>query len=202
MNEDVELASKMSNPPVSARVDVTVAQTQGMGTGTQSVVVTQPQTHQPTVELPTVAQGTAELAISMQRSLSGSRQGTGYQILTHPSGPASVKHVVTAPPGTSGGHKVLVAPKPHATSGHSKQINFNVRVVNPKRKREYETYVLHNVGGVSSPDELRKEILKQFGSTTVSNKVDFSLGYIKSGSKVWIRTSSDVVQCFSVSAVG
>lgn len=94
--------------------------------------------------------------------------------------------------------QVPVTPKPIGhqspitSSGHGRQINFNVRVINPKQKSQYETYVLHDVGRVSTPDGLREELVKQFGKTIVSQKLDFSIGYMKSGSKVWIRGVSDM----------
>lgn len=101
---------------------------------------------------------------------------------------ASVKRPpVAMPQSKSVGHQPPITPPERG-----RQANFNVRVVNPSRKSQYETYVLHNVGHVSTPDCLREEILKQFGKTIVSQKLNFSIGYIKSGSKVWIRSKSDV----------
>lgn len=81
---------------------------------------------------------------------------------------------------------------PIASSRPARQINFNVRVINPNKKSQYETYVLHDVGRVATPDDLREELLKQFGRTIVSQKLDFSIGYIKTGNKVWIRGVSDI----------
>ena len=44
---------------------------------------------------------------------------------------------------------------------------------------------------------LKKEILKQFGSELVPGDLDFPTGYTKSGTKVWIRTDSDVADVWS-----
>ena len=57
-----------------------------------------------------------------------------------------------------------------------------------------ETYVLRSIGchKISTPTGLKEEILTQFGSDLVSNKLDFPVWYIKGGTKVRIRTESDV----------
>ena len=72
--------------------------------------------------------------------------------------------------------------------------NFKVRVTNPQRKKEYETYVLRDVtkSAVSTPTDLRKELYKQFGAGLISCALDFSVGYIKGNSKVTIRSAADV----------
>ncbi len=73
-------------------------------------------------------------------------------------------------------------------------VNLNVRVINPEKKSQYETYVLRNIGShsISTPMCLKKEILTQFGSDLVSHKLDFPVGYMKGGTKLSIRTASDV----------
>ena len=75
-----------------------------------------------------------------------------------------------------------------------KKVNFKVRVTNPLRKKEYETYVLRDVTkeAVSTPLDLRKELYKQFGAELVSSTLDFSVGYIKGNSKVTIHSPADV----------
>ena len=72
--------------------------------------------------------------------------------------------------------------------------NLNVRVINPHKKSECETCVLHNIGShnISTPDCLRREIWRQFGSEVVSPKLDFPIGYMKSGSKISIKSVSDI----------
>ena len=75
----------------------------------------------------------------------------------------------------------------------SKPMTLNVKVINPDKRSESQTFVLRSVSsGVSTPTQLKEEILKQFGSELVPDNLDFPVGYMKGGSKVWIRTASDV----------
>ena len=78
-------------------------------------------------------------------------------------------------------------------------VKLNVKVINPEKKSQSETYVLRNISchKISTPDGLKEEILTQFGSDMVSNKLDFPVGYMKGGTKVWIRTESDVQDVWS-----
>ena len=73
------------------------------------------------------------------------------------------------------------APLTQQRAEQPKKVNLKVRVTNPLRKKEYETYVLRDVThvAVSTPMDLRKEIYKQFGAELVSSTLDFSVGYIK-----------------------
>ena len=78
-------------------------------------------------------------------------------------------------------------------SSASKPINLNIKVINPDKKSESQTFVLRNItGAVSTPPQLREEILKQFGPELVPDDLDFPVGYTKGGNKVWIRTATDV----------
>ena len=73
-------------------------------------------------------------------------------------------------------------------SSASKPINLNIKVINPDKKSESQTFVLRNISGaVSTPPQLREEILKQFGPELVPDDLDFPVGYTKGGNKVWIR---------------
>lgn len=76
----------------------------------------------------------------------------------------------------------------------SRGINFNVRVINPNKKKEYETYILRNAtkAKVATPQLLQKELLYQFGNKIISSKQILSVGFMKSGSKVTIRSSADL----------
>ena len=73
-------------------------------------------------------------------------------------------------------------------------VKLNVRVIKPDKKSQFETYVLRDLvaNNISTPKHLKEEILKQFGSDIVSSKLEFPIGYIKNGCKVWIRTASDL----------
>ena len=44
-------------------------------------------------------------------------------------------------------------------------MNFNVKIINPLNKKEFETYVLRDVlkDCISTPTLLRKEFIQQFG---------------------------------------
>ena len=44
-------------------------------------------------------------------------------------------------------------------------------------------------GAVSTPPQLREEILKQFGPELVPDDLNFPVGYTKGGNKVWIKAN-------------
>ena len=69
--------------------------------------------------------------------------------------------------------------------------NLNFKVINPAKKSEYETYILKS-SQISTPMALKKEIFTQLGNEYVSSKLDFAVVYMKSGTKLWIRTGSDI----------
>ena len=85
---------------------------------------------------------------------------------------------------------------PHATRLDTlgiRAMNLNVKVINPSKKSQCQTFVLRNVSSnLSTPTDLKEEILQQFGSDLVPDDLDFPIGYTRSGTKVWIRTASDV----------
>ena len=64
-------------------------------------------------------------------------------------------------------------------------------MINPDKKSEFRTYVLRDVvrGKMNTPENLRKELKKQFGDKLI---LDFPVGYMKSGAKVSIRASADL----------
>ena len=49
------------------------------------------------------------------------------------------------------------------------KMNFNVKIINPLNKKEFETYVLRDVlkDRISTPTLLRKEFIQQFGESLV-----------------------------------
>ena len=77
---------------------------------------------------------------------------------------------------------------------NSLKSNLNVKIINPDKKRLCETYVLHNVSvdEITTPSQLKEVILAQFGGELVSSDLDFPVGYMRSGTKVWIRSTSDI----------
>ena len=89
--------------------------------------------------------------------------------------------------------RVSTSSKPSSSNPASKPVNLNIKVINPDKKSESQTFVLRNLSdSVSSPTQLRKEILKQFGPELVPEDLDFPVGYMRGGNKVWIRTATDV----------
>ena len=85
-----------------------------------------------------------------------------------------------------------------------KKFNVNTKIINPDKKSIYETYVLRMVGSsnISTPQQLRQQILKQFGEKLVSSKLDFPVGYMKAGSKVWICSDADITDVWSLISKG
>ena len=77
-----------------------------------------------------------------------------------------------------------------------KKYNLNVKIINPLKKSSFETYILRQVGpfNISTPLQLKQQILKQFGDKLVSSKLDFPIGYTKS---VWIRSDADIEDIWS-----
>lgn len=79
------------------------------------------------------------------------------------------------------------------TPTHSRSVNFNVRVFNPLKKKEFDVYVLRNVSqAVNSPELLRKELLKQFGGRIVSLEKDSPIGFFNGNTKIIIQTTGDI----------
>ena len=81
-----------------------------------------------------------------------------------------------------------------------KLFNVNVKVINPEKKSNFETYVLRAVGptNVFTVLQLKQQILKQFGPVIVPLALDYPVGYTKGGgSKVWIRTDADIKDIWS-----
>ena len=80
--------------------------------------------------------------------------------------------------------------------------NFKVRIINPSRKKEYDTYILRDVtkAAVSTPMHLRKELYEQFGAELISSDLDFAVGYMKGNSKVTIHSSADIDDVWTLSS--
>jgi len=99
----------------------------------------------------------------------------------------------SVPPGTQVTDNSNVTPVGQMTSTTEK-VNFNVRLINPMKKKEYETYVLRDIPkeSLSSPMDLKEELYKQFGNDLVSPSLSFAVGYVKGSSTVSIRTPDDM----------
>ena len=55
---------------------------------------------------------------------------------------------------------------------------------------------------ISTPQQLRQQILKQSGEKLVSSKLDFPVGYMKAGSKVWICSDADITDVWFLISKG
>lgn len=55
---------------------------------------------------------------------------------------------------------------------------------------------------ITTPSELREELLQQFGDKIVPNTDDFEIGYYKGQTKLWIRTDSDLKDAWSLLCKG
>ena len=93
-------------------------------------------------------------------------------------------------------NNAMVTSAPSVSVAPIKEVKcaFYVKVINPDKKKEFNTYVLRDITKekISTPQKLRRELNKQFDDALVSCKLDFHVGYMKNGSKVSIRTSADV----------
>ena len=95
-------------------------------------------------------------------------------------------------------HSAVTKSLSDAQSVQSSPVNnkydFCVKVINPDKKSEFSTYVLRDVvrEKMNTPENFRKELNKQFGDKLISPKLDFPVGYMKSGAKVSIRISADL----------
>lgn len=80
-----------------------------------------------------------------------------------------------------------------------KAFSLNIKLINPDKKSVFETYVLREVGSfnAATPIQLRQQILKQFGDKLASSKLDFPVGYFRSGCKLWIRSDDDIKDVWS-----
>ena len=78
------------------------------------------------------------------------------------------------------------------------KVNFNVKILNPENKKEQQVFVLRDVNQAitSTPETLREELRKQFGSH-VRKKYQFPLGYRRGSLKVSPADMSEVWQCAS-----
>jgi len=86
----------------------------------------------------------------------------------------------------------------------SRKVNFNVKIINPVKKKEFETYVLRNVSKdhVSTPTLLRKELLQQFGESLVSSAEDFAVGYYRGCCKLSICFPADTEEVWKCACKG
>ena len=80
-----------------------------------------------------------------------------------------------------------------------KQVNLNVRVINPDKKKDCEVYVLREIteSVVSTPQSLIEELQRQFGTQLVPTAHHFPVGYMKGSTKASIRTPADVADVWT-----
>ena len=94
---------------------------------------------------------------------------------------------------------VIIRPTPQTNAPVEKQVNLNVRVINPDTKKECEVYVLREIteSVVSTPQRLIEELQRQFGPQLVPTAHHFPVGYVKGSTKVSIRSSADVADIWT-----
>ena len=73
-------------------------------------------------------------------------------------------------------------------------VDFTIRVINPKYKREAKTYVLHSVPmtHITTLKRFKEIILEQLGKNVVCFSLEFDVGYIVGSSKICFSQSDDV----------
>ena len=83
-----------------------------------------------------------------------------------------------------------------------KKYDFKVKVINPRRKKDYATYVLRGIrkDNLCTPLQLKKELLTQLGADIISPDLDFSIGYMKGNLKVTIISSADISEIWTMIA--
>ena len=74
------------------------------------------------------------------------------------------------------------------------KVNFNVKVINPTKKKEFETYMPREVSKdcITTPTLLCKELLQQFGESLVSSAQDFAVGYYRGCCKLSLCSPADI----------
>ena len=73
-------------------------------------------------------------------------------------------------------------------------VNFNVRIINPDKKRDSQVFVLRSITKklLSTPKTLITEMQRQFGPQLVPTTHSFPIGYMKGSTKVSVRTAADL----------
>ena len=109
-------------------------------------------------------------------------------------------------PGTqlTGVNNPLVTSHVKYSAATSRKVNFNVKVINPTKKKEFETYVLREVSKdrISTPTLLRKELIQQFGESLVSSAQDFAVGYYRGCCKLSICSPADIEEVWKCACKG
>ena len=112
----------------------------------------------------------------------------------------------TSSPGTqlAGVNNPLVTSHVKCSAATSRKVNFNVKVINPTKKKEFETYVLREVskGHISTPTLLRKELVQQFGESLVSTAQDFAVGYYRGCCKLSTCSPADIEEVWKCACKG
>ena len=94
---------------------------------------------------------------------------------------------------------VIIRPTLETNAPAEKQVNLNVRVINPDKKKECEVYVLREItkSVLLTPQSLIEELQRQFGPQLVPTTYNFPVGYMKGSTKISIRTPADVADIWT-----
>jgi len=79
-------------------------------------------------------------------------------------------------------------------------VNFNVKVINTAKEKEFEMYVLRDVSKdhISTPTLLCKELVQQFGASAK----DFAVGYCRGCCKLSICSPADIEEVWKCACKG
>ena len=87
---------------------------------------------------------------------------------------------------------------------HSESYNYTIKIINPRRKRDFIVRNWHNVHEkFNSIRDLKKKLLDTI-SGDISDKDDFCVGYSekRSNSKRWIKTRDDINSMYKTYGTG
>ena len=80
-------------------------------------------------------------------------------------------------------------------------ISVGIKVIGRNEKRsEHKTFMLRgiDVKKIENIWSLKQQILDQFGSEFVDKDLDFSVGYYKGTTRIWVRTQSDLSELLRI----
>ena len=103
----------------------------------------------------------------------------------HPVAPSS-SGIATSASARAAPTLVPIPQVSHVLKEVNSGVDFTIRVINPKYKREAKTYVLHLVPmmHITTLKRFKEIILEQLGKNVVCFSLEFDVGYIVSSSKI------------------
>ena len=80
-------------------------------------------------------------------------------------------------------------------------VSVSVKIIGRNEKRsEHKTFMLRDidVNKIDNIRSLKQQILDQFGSEFVDKDLEFSVGYFKGTTRIWVRTQSDLSELLRI----